>query len=214
MLRTLLTLVIFAAVPQSLASAEFLIDDFSEDIAGTAVFTSVDDFGTSYNITRTSSGVVQNGPETEDITVAVPSTGAATISYAFTDDISFPGLGYYAQNFALRFDGLSPSADFGINVSAVGETGLVANWQAAPVEESPNGPGPGAFFFDLTNFDNVGVLNDLQSLTFEFVSLDGAARNINLSGLSLVATPEPTSAVSFGLLGLIGLVGSSRRRKK
>jgi hypothetical protein len=106
--RQFLILAVLAVLPCGAANGEFVVDSFTTDV-GTA-FTSTDDFGTDYGITRSYSNLSNNGanPPFDDVFFTLTNANpTATITWTFNDDINFPGLGYYAENFRLEVDTLN-----------------------------------------------------------------------------------------------------------
>ena len=222
MVRTLLILTMLAVMPHSLANAEFVIDAF--DAPGTffntpSTFSVADDFGNTYDITReftlgTGAAVGGSGVSL-DIGVSSDPNAFARLDYDFSPSSTQSpsntfALGYYANNF--RIEGLNTTPNDGVDISVIAtrQNGNVGQFDIENINFDND-----IIFFDLENLGDVGVLNDLATLSFVFTSDNGDfGTSIDFQNFSLVANPEPTSAASFGLLGLVGLVCSTRRRKK
>ena len=205
----------------AVSNAEFVIDDFSAsgpapyDFNGDAQTSSsagpgVDDFGSNYNgITRSASGSVSADPSGF---VLFPGQGSDfTLSYDFSAVGDTFSLGYYAKNF--RFEGLvsTPNTSYGITIKATRGNGETDSFSLANVPLTNLGD---PVYFDLTSLGNVGIINDLEKLSFTFSKATTGAAVLGFSQFALIATPEPTSIVSLGAVAVVGLVGSTRRRKR
>ena len=214
MIRTLLILTVLAVLPHSLANAEFAIDEFETGFFGApSTFSVEDDFGNDYSIQRT----VTSSPGSSvlaGVSVSLADGDSVRIDYDFLatspqSPSSTFALGFYASDF--QIEGLNVSPNDSLDITVIGErqNGTVGLFTVQDVNSASE-----SIFFDLTNLSEVGVLNDLASLSFVFQSDNADGTVVDFQNFVLVATPEPTSAASFGLLSLIGLLGSTRRRKK
>ena len=196
----------------STSSADFAINDFDLSSSPEA-FSVMDDFGNSYSGTigaavTTGSGFIAGdilflgANSTVDITYTFTSSGDASTSDS-------QALGYYASNFRLENVAMGLSDDATINVSGQRTNGLTATFQPGP--QALVGGTANTVFFDLTGFDHVNVLNDLQTLTFSISSIGGAT--LGLSNINLIATPEPTSLISLAGFAAVGLFVTRRRKR-
>ena len=209
-MRSMFFVVVLALLPTSFASAEFIVDNFSSASPGSgSAFSVSDDFGVPFTITRTAT--VTNGLPAPTSVVFAPG-GSISYDFDFSANVDTTALGYWAENFRLEgveFSVLQPS-DITFSVVATSNTGVSSS--IAPTSAITSGA---PIFFDLTDLGNVGVLNDLATLSLVFsTDPDGSGATILARSLTLVANPEPTSAASLGAFCMMGMLTTLRRKRK
>jgi len=215
----------------SFASADFVVDDFDSMVnpvtvpTGTVAitnnvsFTSDDDFGNSYAIDRSitvipapTAGMGVGGGTISNVGASLSANATLEIAYDFSAAQSPSNtfaLGYYAKNFRIEGIETAPNNAYALTVTATRGNGTTASLSLGNV----NAAGSPPIFFDLTNLGDVGILNDLATLTFSFTD-QGTGGFIDFQDFALIATPEPTSLVSLGSLACLGFVSTLRRRRK